>query len=237
MEASSEIGFLDETHFSHLSPSSNDPLSWVITYRFPSFLSIPFPFLPLPNHSLPTFTGRINENTIESETRTKYKERPETFPSVINQSINRPINSYCYLFLSLSFSLILLLFLIRIETGFPTKGYDDDKIRRVISAFEWYVNQTNKRYQIWFIHLHITCNNIILYYINTIRLGIFSTTKEVSKQNSYLDTFCEILKEKLQYEHFERDMILLHHIFGVEWADGKRVFIHILSYSSHLYRY
>ncbi len=88
MEASSEIGFLDETHYPHLSPSSNDPLSWVITYRFPSFLSIPFPFLPLPNHSLPTFTGRINENTIESETRTKYKERPETFPSVINQSIN-----------------------------------------------------------------------------------------------------------------------------------------------------
>ncbi len=28
---------------------------------------------------------------------------------------------------------------LRADYGFPTKGYDDDKIRRIINCFTWYV--------------------------------------------------------------------------------------------------
>jgi len=78
---------------------------------------------------------------------------------------------------------------LRAEPGFPTKGYDDDKIRVVLDALEW--------------------------------LDMFSS-KPVSKRGNYLDCFCELLQEKLRYEANESDMILLHHIFGIEWPNGTR---------------
>ncbi|KAK9768872.1 hypothetical protein K7432_000102 [Basidiobolus ranarum] len=37
-----------------------------------------------------------------------------------------------------------------------------------------------------------------------------------------LDAFCTILSRKLQYNSHERDMVALHHEFGVERSDGKK---------------
>lgn len=52
-------------------------------------------------------------------------------------------------------------------------------------------------------------------------IGLFSD-KIVLKKGNYLDCFCEILQEKLVYDKGEKDMIILHHIFGIEWKDGTR---------------
>eukprot|EP01114_Cavostelium_apophysatum_P004449 TRINITY_DN1468_c0_g1_i1.p1 TRINITY_DN1468_c0_g1~~TRINITY_DN1468_c0_g1_i1.p1 ORF type:complete len:915 (+),score=233.25 TRINITY_DN1468_c0_g1_i1:173-2917(+) len=76
---------------------------------------------------------------------------------------------------------------LRARDGFPSKGYDDDKLRRVVGALQW--------------------------------LGLFSE-KSVSKKGTYLDCFCDLLQEKLVYEKGEDDMIILHHIFGIEWPNG-----------------
>jgi len=76
---------------------------------------------------------------------------------------------------------------LRTPKGFPSKGYDDEKIRKILKTFQW--------------------------------LGMFSN-KLVDRRGTYIDSFCELLKEKLQYEPHDRDMIILHHIFDIEWADG-----------------
>jgi hypothetical protein len=74
--------------------------------------------------------------------------------------------------------------------GFPSKGYDDDKIRRILDGFEW--------------------------------LGLFSD-KQVIRKGTYIDCLTELMMEMMKFESHEKDMIILHHIFGIEWKDGKQV--------------
>ncbi|SCU92239.1 LADA_0F15324g1_1 [Lachancea dasiensis] len=50
-------------------------------------------------------------------------------------------------------------------------------------------------------------------------LGLFSDNKIHPKGNA-LDTLCATLEELMQFEEGERDMIILQHKFGIEWADG-----------------
>ncbi|CCE65786.1 hypothetical protein TPHA_0M02120 [Tetrapisispora phaffii CBS 4417] len=50
-------------------------------------------------------------------------------------------------------------------------------------------------------------------------LGFFSTTPITPKGNA-LDTLCATLEELMQYTENERDMVVLQHKFGIEWADG-----------------
>lgn len=52
-------------------------------------------------------------------------------------------------------------------------------------------------------------------------LGMFSSTP-VSLRGNLLDTLCATLEEKMQYEDGERDMVMLQHKFGIEWADGSK---------------
>jgi len=77
---------------------------------------------------------------------------------------------------------------LRTPKGFPSKGYDDDKIHKIIKNLTW--------------------------------LGLFSN-KLVDRRDTYIDSFCELLKDKLQYEPRDRDMIILHHIFEIDWPHGK----------------
>jgi hypothetical protein len=57
----------------------------------------------------------------------------------------------------------------------------------------------------------------------TEQVGVSSVAPRNSKgQVSVLDVFCELLERKLAYAGEERDVVLLHHTFGVRWADGKR---------------
>jgi len=51
-------------------------------------------------------------------------------------------------------------------------------------------------------------------------IGVFSD-KPISPRGTPLDTLCATLEEKCQYEKGERDMVMLQHKFGIEWADGK----------------
>lgn len=51
-------------------------------------------------------------------------------------------------------------------------------------------------------------------------IGIFSD-KPITPRGTPLDTLCATLEEKCQYEKGERDMVMLQHKFGIEWADGK----------------
>ncbi|SCU92762.1 LAFA_0F12684g1_1 [Lachancea sp. 'fantastica'] len=51
-------------------------------------------------------------------------------------------------------------------------------------------------------------------------LGLFSDNKITPKGNA-LDTLCATLEELMQFEEGERDMIILQHKFGIEWADGS----------------
>jgi hypothetical protein len=53
--------------------------------------------------------------------------------------------------------------------------------------------------------------------------GLFDNNKKAAKVGNYLDSFCELLKEKLQYGKYEQDMILLHHIFEIVWPNGTSV--------------
>lgn len=51
-------------------------------------------------------------------------------------------------------------------------------------------------------------------------IGVFSD-KPITPRGTPLDTLCATLEEKCQYEKGERDMVMLQHKFGIEWADGK----------------
>lgn len=51
-------------------------------------------------------------------------------------------------------------------------------------------------------------------------LGLFSETPITARGNA-LDTLCATLEEKMQFGPRERDMVMLQHKFGIEWADGK----------------
>ncbi|ORY48201.1 hypothetical protein BCR33DRAFT_757622 [Rhizoclosmatium globosum] len=52
-------------------------------------------------------------------------------------------------------------------------------------------------------------------------LGLFDKTHKVAPSPSILDAFCALLQKKLVYAEGERDLVVMHHIFGVEWANGK----------------
>ncbi|KAJ3121942.1 hypothetical protein HK098_003261 [Nowakowskiella sp. JEL0407] len=54
-------------------------------------------------------------------------------------------------------------------------------------------------------------------------LGIFSDSKRFVVKETALDSFCELLKEKLVYEKEERDMVCMHHEFIVKSAKNERV--------------
>jgi len=51
-------------------------------------------------------------------------------------------------------------------------------------------------------------------------VGIFGDEK-IEPRGTPLDTLCATLEKKCQYEKGERDMVMLQHKFGIEWADGK----------------
>ena len=41
------------------------------------------------------------------------------------------------------------------------------------------------------------------------------------RAESVMDAFCALLQDKLVYEEGERDMVAMHHEFGIKWKDGK----------------
>lgn len=51
-------------------------------------------------------------------------------------------------------------------------------------------------------------------------LDLFST-KKITPRGNPLDTLCATLEEKMQFEKGERDLVMLQHKFGIQWADGK----------------
>lgn len=51
-------------------------------------------------------------------------------------------------------------------------------------------------------------------------LGLFSDNKTTPRGNP-LDTLCATLEELMQYEEGERDLVVLQHKFGIEWANGE----------------
>ncbi|KAH3900775.1 Saccharopine dehydrogenase [NADP(+), L-glutamate-forming] [Saccharomycodes ludwigii] len=52
-------------------------------------------------------------------------------------------------------------------------------------------------------------------------LGMLSD-KNITPRGNPLDTLCATLEELMQYEEGERDMVVLQHKFGIEWADGSK---------------
>lgn len=50
-------------------------------------------------------------------------------------------------------------------------------------------------------------------------LGFFSEA-QINPKGNPLDTLCSRLEELMQYEEGERDLVVLQHKFGIEWADG-----------------
>ncbi|PRT55587.1 Saccharopine dehydrogenase [NADP(+), L-glutamate-forming] [Wickerhamiella sorbophila] len=52
-------------------------------------------------------------------------------------------------------------------------------------------------------------------------LGAFSDTP-ITPRGNPLDTLCATLEEKMQFDRGERDLVMLQHKFGIEWADGKK---------------
>ncbi|KAK6461395.1 seventh step in lysine biosynthesis pathway [Scheffersomyces coipomensis] len=51
-------------------------------------------------------------------------------------------------------------------------------------------------------------------------LGLFSENPTTPRGNP-LDTLCATLEELMQYEEGERDLVVLQHKFGIEWANGE----------------
>eukprot|EP00741_Cyanophora_paradoxa_P011367 tig00020556_g10980.t1 len=52
-------------------------------------------------------------------------------------------------------------------------------------------------------------------------LGLLSESQRVSKRGTPLDAFCALLQERLAYGEGERDLVLLHHEFGIRLPDGS----------------
>ncbi len=53
-------------------------------------------------------------------------------------------------------------------------------------------------------------------------LGLFQETQIPSGTNTVLDALCNLFEEKLQYTPGERDMIVMHHEFLVQYPDKKQ---------------
>eukprot|EP01134_Creolimax_fragrantissima_P006535 CFRG6535T1 len=52
--------------------------------------------------------------------------------------------------------------------------------------------------------------------------GLFSKTQMAVRRGTYLDMLCGTMEDRLQLKEGERDMVLLQHEFGIEWADGTK---------------
>ncbi len=52
-------------------------------------------------------------------------------------------------------------------------------------------------------------------------LGL-TTDAQAPLKDNLLDSLCATLEQKMQYEEGERDMVMLQHKFGIEWADGSK---------------
>jgi alpha-aminoadipic semialdehyde synthase len=53
-------------------------------------------------------------------------------------------------------------------------------------------------------------------------LGMFDPSVTIAKANTILDCFCTLLQQRMEYAPDERDMVLMHHTFGVERANGDK---------------
>ncbi|GAB9474451.1 Alpha-aminoadipic semialdehyde synthase [Globisporangium polare] len=53
-------------------------------------------------------------------------------------------------------------------------------------------------------------------------LGVYDPATPLTNSGSVIDTFCTLLMEKLAYQPGERDMAIMHHEFGIEYANGKK---------------
>ncbi|KYQ96940.1 aminoadipic semialdehyde synthase [Tieghemostelium lacteum] len=52
-------------------------------------------------------------------------------------------------------------------------------------------------------------------------LGLFSKENFIAQTGSFFESFCELLKCKLEFQPSERDLIILHNIVGIDWDDGR----------------
>ena len=52
-------------------------------------------------------------------------------------------------------------------------------------------------------------------------IGMFSD-EAITPRDNPLDTLCASLEQKMQFEEGERDLVMLQHKFGIEWADGRK---------------
>lgn len=52
-------------------------------------------------------------------------------------------------------------------------------------------------------------------------LGLFGT-QPITPRGNPLDTLCATLEQKMQFEEGERDLVILQHKFGIEWANGNK---------------
>jgi saccharopine dehydrogenase-like NADP-dependent oxidoreductase len=50
---------------------------------------------------------------------------------------------------------------------------------------------------------------------------LFSDESSLDNHKSYLDAFCSLLESKLEYGPHERDMVIMHHVFGYLNREGK----------------
>lgn len=53
-------------------------------------------------------------------------------------------------------------------------------------------------------------------------LGFYSNDNKITPRGTPLDTLCATLEKLMQYEENERDLVVLQHKFGIEWADGSK---------------
>jgi hypothetical protein len=47
------------------------------------------------------------------------------------------------------------------------------------------------------------------------------STPVASSAESVFDAFCDFLEHRLVYEEGERDMVAMHHEFGIKWGSGR----------------
>lgn len=55
--------------------------------------------------------------------------------------------------------------------------------------------------------------------------------------NSSLDIFSSLLSKRLKYDKGEKDMVAMHHEFGVEHKSGKKVSSHSITIINHFIDY
>jgi len=78
------------------------------------------------------------------------------------------------------------------------EGYSNSDIDRTIRGCEW---------------LGLTSNSEIL--TSPPSLGDVGSV-------SVIDTFCSLLEKKLMFKESERDLVILHHIFDIQWPKGRQ---------------